>query len=326
MAVPDNLPAAEHPPRSIGASDVARLEADTHALRAMDYRRGGESCLDDIHVRLREGNQMLSASASEKVRQQLHVALADLHNLAGWVCFDAGLVSNARAHLCHALVLAGFGRHDGLTANVCYRMGRVCLHHESLDEALAYFRLGQLAAVRPGDEIGASILSMNSAWTYAKKGAWDRARALLDRGRDQFAAADHAHVPDWARFFTETDLSALAGAVHTDLARTVHPRHARIAVPLLAEAINGYPDEMARSRVFSLILLSTNHLLEGDLDRGVDIGLRALASAGALGSARVRDRIRPVGVLANRYRSHAGARELAARITDRTAPPAEKLP
>lgn len=315
MAAPDSSPAAERAPRSIAVSDVARLEADTHALRAVDYRRGGDACLDAVRSLMRAGQLMLEASASETVRQQLHIALADLHNLAGWVFFDAGLTGPARMYFTQALELARESRHDGLVANICYRLGRMCLHHENLDEAWDHFQLGLLAATLPGNEIAASILSVNSAWTHAKQGDAEVARAELDRGRELFAAADHTRVPDWARFFTETDLSAAIGAVHTDLARTVHPRHARTAIPLLVEASDHYGNDMARSRAFSLILLSIDHLIDRDLDRGVDVGFRALASAESLASARVRDRIRPLGGYAERHGSHAGARELAARIT-----------
>ncbi|MCX2953948.1 transcriptional regulator [Lentzea sp. NEAU-D7] len=326
MAVPDRLPFDQQSPRSIGASEVTGLEADTRALRATDYRHGGESCLTALDALLLAGDQMLTASASGKVRRQLYVALADLHNVAGWAYFDAGFASKARTRFCHALVLAGLGRHSGLTANVCYRLGRVCLHQERLDDASAYFQLGLVAAKQSGDEIGGSILSMNSAWAWAKKGSWDGARTLLDRGRGQLAAADHSQVPDWARFFTAADLSALTGAVHTDLARTVDRRHAGTAVPLLVEAIDGYGDEMARSRAFSLILLSTNHLVEGDVDQGVAVGFQALVSAGALGSARVRDRIRPLAAHARLHGSHSGARELAARVSALPAPPDGRRP
>ncbi|MEV6711582.1 transcriptional regulator [Lentzea sp. NPDC051208] len=326
MAMPDRLPVDQQSPRSIGVSEVTGLEAGTQALRATDYRHGGESCLTDLDALLRAGDRMLTASASAKVRRQLYVALADLHNVAGWAYFDAGFASRAQTRFCHALVLAGLGRHSGLTANVCYRLGRVCLHQDRLDEASAYFQLGQLAAKRSGDGIGGSIMSMNSAWACAKKGSWDGARTLLDRGRGQFADADHTRVPDWARFFTATDLSALTGAVHTDLARTVDRQHARTAVPLLVEAIDGYGDDMARSRAFSLILLSTNHLVEGDVDQGVAIGFQALVSAGTLGSARVRDRIRPLAGHARRHGSHGGARELAARVSAMPAAPAGGLP
>lgn len=314
MATPDYFPGAERAPRTIGMADVERLEADTHALRMLDYRQGGGNCLAAVRTRIGDGRLMLDASAAEYVQRRLHVAMGDLHNLAGWVCFDIGHVGSARVHFAQALVLAGRGRHNGLVANISYRLGRVCLHHESLDEALEYFELGLLATSGPGDEIAASILSVNSAWTYARRGDSDRALAELDRGRGHFAAADHTDVPTWAMFFTETDLSALIGAIHTDLALTANTRHTRNAIPRLTEAVGGYGDDMARSRTFSLIMLSINHLIDRDLDHGVAVGFRALASAEQLASARVRDRIRPLGKHAEHHGAHAGARELAARI------------
>ncbi|WP_051771948.1 hypothetical protein [Lentzea albidocapillata] len=314
MAIPDFFPGAEEAPRTIGLPDVERLEAQTHDLRVVDYREGGDACLGAVRSRIGDGRLMLDASAAEYVRRRLHVALGDLHNLAGWVCFDVGLAGSARVHFAQALVLAGWGRHNGLVANICYRLGRVCLHHGRLDEASDYFELGLFAAAGPGDGIAASILSMNSAWAHARKGDGDLALAEVDRGRHQFAAADHADVPAWAAFFTETDLSAMIGAIHTDLAQTVNPHHTRTAISLLTEAVDDYGDDMARSRAFSLVLLSINHLLDRDLDHGVAVGLRALASAESLASARVRDRIRRLGEQAERHHSHAGARELAARI------------
>jgi tetratricopeptide (TPR) repeat protein len=321
VAAPDLLPA----PRSIGASDITRLEADTRALRALDHRHGGEACLDAVLLRVRECKGMTEASATAVVRQRWHIALADLHNLAGWVCFDAGLTDSARRHFDHALVLAGRGRHNRLITNICYRLGRMCLHQGDLDDALEYFELGQRDATGPGDEIGASILSMNAAWAHAKQGDEDMAHVLLNRGNDHFAAAGDSPVPEWAKFFTENDLSALTGAVHTDLARTANPRHTRIAVPLLTRAIGAYGDVMARSRAFSLVLLATNHLIEGDLDRAVDIGFRALVSAEDIGSARLRDRLHPLGLLAGRHGFHAGARELSARIAAGIATPVSQL-
>ncbi|MGZ3147271.1 tetratricopeptide repeat protein [Lentzea chajnantorensis] len=304
MATAESFPGAERAPRTIGLPDVEQLKADTHALRLVHYRQGGDACLDAIRRRMGEGRLMLDASAAEYVRRRLHVALGDLYNLAGWVCFDVGLAGSARVHFAQAFVLAGRGRHNGLVANICYRLGRVCLHHGSLAEALDYFELGQLAAAGPGGEIAARILSMNSAWTHARKGDGGQALAELDRGRDRFAAAGHTDVPSWAGFFTETDLSAMVGAVHTDLARTTSPRHARIAIPLLTGAVDDYGDDMARSRVFSLVLLSINHLLDRDLGHGVAVGFRALAPAETFTSARVRDRIRPLGEQAARHRSH----------------------
>lgn len=295
----------------ISIADVTRLEDDTRTLRDNDYRNGGESCLDGVRLRVRESLPLLSASAPQHLRQRLQVAMADLRNLAGWVCFDAGLVANAQNHFCHALGLAGLARADGLTANVCYRLGRVHLHHGHLDEALRYFELGQLAADQSGDDLTASVLTVNASWACAKKGDEHSARSLLDRGQEQFSTANRTGVADWTKFFTETDLSGLAGAVHTDLAGTAGARYARTAVPLLTTAINGYDEGMARSRTLSLILLSTSHLIEGEVQEGVDTGLRALASSGSVGSARVRDRFRPLAAHARARRGHQGAQDLA---------------
>lgn len=302
----------------IGLSDVTRLEDNTRALREMDYRSGGEVCLDDVRRQIRATLPLLTASAPEHVRQRLHVAVADLRNLAGWVCFDAGLVNNAQNHFCHALALAGTARADGLTANVCYRLGRVFLHHGQLDEASRYFDLGRLAASRSGDDLAAGLLSVNAAWACAKKGSEQSALTLLDRGHEQFTAANRTAVAGWAAFFTEADLSGIAGAVHADLSGTAGRQHARTAVPLLTAAIDGYDEGMARSRVFSLILLSTSHLIEGDVQVGVDVGMRALTASRAVCSARVRDRLRPLASQARRHRGHAGARDLAERIDGRT--------
>ncbi len=298
----------------IDLSDVTRLEQETRTLREMDYRHGGESCLDQVRLRIRESLPLLTAPASQEVRRRLYVAVADLRNLAGWVCFDAGLVTNAHSHFSHALALAGIARDDGLIANVCYRLGRVYLHHGHFDEALRYFDLGQLAVARTDDHLAASILTVNSAWACAKKGAEHGALTLLDRGQEQFAAADRTDVADWAKFFTESDLSAMAGAVHTALADTAGRHHARTAVPLLLAAVNGYGEDMVRSRILSLVLLATDHLIEGDVEIGVGAGLRALESAGGVGSARMRDRFRPLAVQARRHRTHTGAFDLAEQI------------
>ncbi|MFC0105770.1 hypothetical protein [Kibdelosporangium aridum] len=48
-----------------------------------------------------------------------------------------------------------------------------------------------------------------------------------------------------------------------------------MAIPLLIEATGTYGDDMARSRTLSLILLAMSHLVDGDVDHGVDAGFRA---------------------------------------------------
>lgn len=303
-----------HVPARIGAGDVVALEDETRRLRALDYRRGGGVCRDAAVVAAAWHDGLLRATATAAVRRRLLVALADLHNLAAWTCFDTGLDRAALRHWGKAEQLAVEAGHAGLVANIHYRMGRLLLHRGARRQALDCFGQGLVAAGRAGARHATAILRINQAWALAGRG--ERAEALrrLGQAHDAFAGSTPAGAPGWARFFDETDLSAMTGLVHTELARTVDPGHTSSAIPALAAAVAGYPREMGRSRAFSLIALTANHLVDNDFERAAEVGERALAVAGEVESARVADRLRPVGRLAERYRANARARELAGRI------------
>ncbi|HET9116586.1 MAG TPA: transcriptional regulator, partial [Pseudonocardiaceae bacterium] len=224
-------------PGRVGVSDVERIEDTTRAFRALDYQYGGGACHDAVVSYLPWGVRMLAGDATSLVMDRLCVAVANLHNLAGWTSFDIGQVGVARSCFGRALELAEQGHHDGLVANIWYRMGRVDLHHHAPDEALAEFQLGQVAAQACGSALAVAILCGNQAWAYAKMGRADQALALLGRSADEFARAEAEAAP-WAAFFTETDLSAMVGTVYTELAVTADPSYTRLAIPALLTALN----------------------------------------------------------------------------------------
>ncbi|HKN55320.1 MAG TPA: transcriptional regulator [Amycolatopsis sp.] len=305
---------------SPGENDVAQLEGQTRALRAVDYQCGGGMCRDAVLVRIHRGHEMLG-QAADAVRHRLFSAVSDLHNLAGWTCFDSGHVGAAHHHLDLALELAAEGGNEDLAANIHYRRGRIHLHHGAADEALAQFQLGQLAAQRSGSRLAVSILCANQAWAYARKGEVELALGLLGRAQEEFAAADVVEAPDWARFFTATDVAAMVGTVHIELALTVGVPHTAAAVPALVEAVARYGPEMARSRSFCLAMLATGHLLDGDIEHGAEIGSQAIITAETLKSVRTKDRLRPLKREADKRRDNPAARALAADIAAFVAHP-----
>ncbi|WP_410673318.1 tetratricopeptide repeat protein [Amycolatopsis sp. cmx-4-68] len=298
-----------------GPEDIAQLEAQTRALRAVDYAGGGGMCRDAVLARIHRGHELLRAAPAEPVRRRLCAAVADLHNLAAWTSFDSGHVGAAHHHLDLALALVEPGGNDELAANLRYRRGRIHLHHGATDEALAQFQHGRLAARRAGSSLAASILSANQAWAYAKKGDEQLALGLLGRAVEEFETAGPAEAPDWARFFTETDVAAMTGTVRTELAVRGRPRHARTAVEALTEAVGRYGADMARSRAFCLAMLAHAHLLEDDLERGAAIGTEAVDAAETLKSVRTKDRLRPLRLEAENRRDHAAVRGLAEHLT-----------
>ncbi|ALG06974.1 hypothetical protein AOZ06_08590 [Kibdelosporangium phytohabitans] len=280
----------------------------------MDYRSGGGSCVSELLKLMDRVQPMLTAASTEVTREHVYVAVSDLYNLAGWVCFDIGRPSRARVYLTQALALAAHARHDGLTANIFYRLGRICLHHRDPAAALHHFQLGRRTTTGENGEREAAILTVNQAWAHACMGNHAAALRLLRDGEEFLARADPAAVPGWERFFNQNELQAMTGVVHTELARNNGARHAHIAIPALTEAIGGYSDDMARSRTFCHIALATSHLLAGDRAAGVQAGLKALSCTENLASSRVRDRLRPLHQIARRNAAHRCVRELAAQI------------
>lgn len=296
----------------IGMADAERLETATGVFRALDYQYGGGSCRDAVHTQLSWGEQLLRAQGIDAVKDRFQVALADLHNLAGWICFDTGLVSEAHRHLRRALDLAHWGGDQALVANVRYRLGRVFLDHEHPNQALAEFQHSETAANACGSALALTITYTNQAWTQAIMGHPHEAQILQGQASDTFARADVA--PGWARFFTTTDLSAMVGTVATELALRVGPTYTRRAIPALTTALVGYGPDMARSRCFNLSALATNHLLEGDIDQAAVIGTKAIEAGEGLKSTRTKDRMRPLKHQANQRAAHPEARELSERI------------
>jgi hypothetical protein len=303
---------------------VTRIEAATQAFRASDHQHGGGACYDDVVGYLAWAQRLLGASATDPVSRKLCTAVADLHTLAGWTAFDIGQAVRAHQHLGDAIRLAQLARDDNLVAGIRYRNGRIHLHHNVLDMALADFQFGQHAAQAGTSTLAAAILHANEAWVTAKMGLADDALTALGVSMDDFTRSDPGDAPGWAVFFDTNDLLAMSGVIYTELAQSVDASFASWAIPPLTTAANGYGPEMARSKSFSLIALATGHLIENDADQAAVVGSQAIDIALTVQSSRIRDRLLSLKNTADHRRDSAGARELSERIAGFTVwrPPA----
>jgi hypothetical protein len=301
-------------PKRLSITDIARIEAKTRDLRAVDHRYGGGACYDAVLALLSWSRRLLGIEAADGVTGRLHIALADLHNLAGWTAFDTHRLNTAGTHLDQALMLARTGRNDDLVANISYRQGRIHLHHGNPAQALADFARGHHAAQTSGSALTAAILHANQAWASAKLGRTHDTLTHLGDSMTNFARTDTDTAPAWAEFFDSTDLSAMTGVIYTDLAQTVNPTYTRNAIPALTIAAHRYAPEMARSKSFALIALATNHLLQNDTDHAATVGAEALELAQTVRSTRIQDRLQPLKHEADRRRDNSHARELSEHI------------
>lgn len=304
------------PSGRIGLADVERLEAATRAHRALDYRKGGGASRAKVLAELAREDELLSGARTEEVRERLCVALSDLHNVAGWASFDLGLAAAAQHHFQRALRLAEETGHDGLVANIRYRLGRVALHHEAPGEALVQFSYGEAAARRAGSPRALAILHANKAWAWAKRSNREEAAKLLARTADEFEKARSDDRAPWSAFFNMIDFDAMTGTVYTELALTgdEDAESARKAIPALSRASILYSEEMSRSRSFTLMMLAYDHVVGGDREQGVSIGEEALSIAVKVKSARTKERIRPLCVQLAKQAGDESAADLARRI------------
>jgi len=305
--------------RHSGMAEVRHVESATKEFRALDYRFGGGACREAVLALSSWSERVLShSSTTDTVRDRLGSAMADLHNLAAWTCFDSAEQDLAWIHVDRASELAALvGDHD-LAANVLYRAGRMHLHRDDLTEALTAFRLGEVSARRAGSDLGVAILCVNQAWAHARAGDRDQALARMGQARDAFEAADRRSPPTWSAFFDEVDLEAMTGIVYTELARTVDRAYTAFAIPPLTSAIAAYPEGMTRSRALSQIALAVNHVLERDFEHAAKVGLQAVDSSAKVHSTRTRDRMRPLRDAAAHHEDD-DARELVHRIDQFTA-------
>jgi hypothetical protein len=310
-------------PIGIGTHDVGQLEAAVGVLRALDYRQGGGFCRDAVRV-LKTASLLLHwGTVPGLLRSRLLTVLADVHNLVAWTEFDIGRREAARHRFERALELATEAGNDNLVANIHYRIGRLHLHHRSVAEASAQFRLGRAAALRSGSRRALAILVANEAWAFAMDGDEHAALTRLEMARQTFADGGTWPPPQpWEAFFRGPDMAAMQGTVLTELAETVAARHSGHAIPHLAAAAAHYCADMARSHALTLTMLAQNHALRGDVEEAARVGAEAAGLASHVGSARLQDRLAPLERLLHERATDPDVQAVLKKITHyRSQPP-----
>ncbi|MEV4515180.1 tetratricopeptide repeat protein [Dactylosporangium sp. NPDC049525] len=306
-------------PEVVTADDVATVRAVTEFHRRLDATAGGGTCLQSARGYVAWATQLLrSAPIQDTIGNELRGALAELHNLVGWVAHDLGQHDNARRHLVQSLVLARQADTLPLLANTLYRLGRVSLHQNQPADALHLFGLGQLAAQQAHCPASTAILHANTAWAYALLGVDAQVTESLNRARIEIDRVDPDTAPAWTRFaLADADAHGISAVVYTALAR--HPQHRRYAAPAADHALQAVdlrrPEER-RSFIFDVISVAAASTLTGDIATASRYAAKAVTLVeDGMRSARVNDRLAAVWQLAAPHAArHDELAELGTRI------------
>ena len=275
-------------PSRLGVSDVAEIKNTTAQLRATAQQCGGQARAASAaatHYR-----RLTAVPAAGQVVRSLGAALAELDELAGWCCYDAGLDRHARWHYRTAVDLARRVGDDYRVASALRCAGLVDARRDRPNDAI---KLYQIAGVKLGKRDPDL-----AAWLDAVS-----AGALVDMGHEQ--AGDHlARAQDG---WQATDATERADQNYQSA--LVYVRLGRLDV---AEALTASVNGAGRVRpvgVFATILRATIHIQAGE-PRGLPMAKSAIDATAPLRSVRARERLVPLAE-ALEARPSSDARELA---------------
>ncbi|GGL19016.1 hypothetical protein GCM10012284_61970 [Mangrovihabitans endophyticus] len=289
-------------PRRIGSSDVARIEATTSAFRDWDNRWGGGlSCAAVVaHLQWVAACAAQSVCSSQKVKNRLLTALADLAGVAAFRSYDMNHHPQARSLWIIGLDAAVEAGNVDLAGTTLRQLAHQSLHVGRADEALRLVRLSYATAVDPGHDAPELALAETAAyegWCHAAAGKLRPCQRAFGRAQEHFANVGGEPAPPWLSHLDTAELTALQGHSYHVLAQRV-PDAADEAAALLRRAVASRGNAYARSRTLNLIALSGTYFQRGtDLEEGVAVGDEALRGAGTLTSPRALDRLRALKTL-----------------------------
>jgi hypothetical protein len=263
------------------------------ALRRLDDRQGGGILsLRYVLGELRTVLDLIKGAAySREVGARLHLAAADLAQLAGWMHFDAGIHGAGQRYFLLGLRLAQAGEDLSTAANI---MGMLAYHAAHTDQPAEAVRIAEAACdVARHTSIGMQArVAGRLATAHAAAGDIHSFRAAADRARTLLAHRRPEDDPAAIYYLSSEQLDAEAGQALVDLAAH-NPGHAR---HLLAEAVElltpltsaGLREDFQRSALLHGGYLAVAYLRRQDLEQACIATQTALTRLPGVQSGRCR--------------------------------------
>ena len=193
--------------------DVAELREGTEQLRSLARRYGGQA--DIVDAVANRSMRLLSVPADDAVQRSLRSALSELHEFAGWCCFDARAYEVAGMHFTGAVKLARDANDPYAVAYALYHAGCMTEERGHPNDALKLFQLGLCKLYESDDPRAPALeawLQVDSASAYAHLDCHpDRVRSELALAWDTWQPPhenDRGGM-EWVTALVERDLGRI---------------------------------------------------------------------------------------------------------------------
>lgn len=286
--------------RRVGAGVVDRLPAMITELRALDDVAGGGDVLALTRQHFRWVAGLLDqASYDDATGRKLHNALAELGQLAGWACFDAGKPGLAQRYYIAALRAAHVADDRTLGAHILGSMAYQAARSEQPSDAVTL--IDTAVAGTRGQQTPRLLAALypRQAYAFARLGDTSACTAAIAKARAHVEQPAHEDDPPYLYWVRPAEVISGAGRCLLILGQ------ADRAASLIGQGLTLFDAPFDRDRTNYLIHFAESVAHPGkqrDLDAAATTGIQAIDLAENLSSTRTVDRIR---VLARQLTPHA---------------------
>ncbi len=286
------------------------------ALRRLDDRHGGGALsLRYVGAELRSVIDLVEyANYEPKVGRQLLTIVADLAQLLGWLQFDSGRYGAAERYLLLSVGVCRFLGAPDRAANAIGMLGYVSAFAGHGVDALRLVDAASRECPRPDPILRARLLG-REATAAAADGDLDRFRRASDVAMQLLVKYRGQETPPFLYYLAPEQLAAEAGQGLVVLAERTTAHRKRLlneAIDTLTAAVAGLAQPTGiqqqqhypRSALLHSTFLAKAHLMQGNLEQGVEATRYALDRLGEVQSPRGRMYLRNLRpALARRVRS-----------------------
>ena len=311
--------ASPSPPRRVGQAEVDQVRHLARMFAAQDHLFGSGLSAEAAVTQLSTSAQLLQGRFStDVVRGRLFSAVADLADIAGGMCFDAG--AHAQAERCFRFGV-GAATEAGdwaMRGKALSGLANLAVHQGRPDDALSFAETALVRTDRLPPVVKAVLYSRH-ARALSLAGGHREADCLTAIGLAQDAfARDGGDEPDWITYYGSAHLERDLGRALLHLA--VNGGDHTAAQAHLVAAIDGFPRQYSRGKTLAMANLAHLTMARDDPHHAATFGHTALDGLGPIRSDRVFEALGQLRTAGCRHRAIPAVRELNDRIDQALKP------
>jgi tetratricopeptide (TPR) repeat protein len=276
--------------RHVGTDLAAEIEHRVQELRILDDHLGGADTLAAAERELEATGQLVTEGAyTEATGRRLYVALADLHQIAGWITSDAGQYDGAEGLYLDGVRAAHTGGDNLAAGNLLSSLAYQTSNVGRPDDAVLLARAA-VSGARGAEGRPRALLLDRLAWASARAGDRRSADRALDEADEAYGNRTDGEA-EWTYWLDRGEMDIMRARCMTELRRPLK------AVPLLESILDGYPADRVRETALYRSWLAEAYAQANEIDAARETYAEAAALAAGVRSERLHARLRTLAAL-----------------------------